>query len=706
MRRRLAIAALLLTTSMTPAYADPVTGFLGGLISGAAGTGLAVGVGGTLAAGAASGFLIGSSIFAFGSTVVGGFILRLGLSFGLSAIARALGPKPPASPSPSEQLVNFAQPISVMEWAFGQVRKGGPYAVTSFQSDRRHYAVILAAHQTTGIDQWYIDNQPVEVVNGLVTTAPFTDFIGLRPYFGAPGQTADATLVAAIPEWTPAHNMAGLSYVAAFARRVPDNKFSEVYGNSAPTGPVITPVFRGVPVYDPRTDSVGYSNNAALVWAWATENRLGAGTVDWAKVAVEADAADVLVTNRSGGTQRKWTLNGTFRDDVDYDALAQQIVLSCDGYAYEKPDGTVGFYVGRYIAPTITLTDEDFYSIQIAEGEFGQDPATEFVAQYVEPMNDWLESPSATWVADSTERVNRQTISVPYVNSHNQAMRVLKRVARSNRAQYTATGEIGVIALELLEHRFVNVDVLGRQFIAEIGKITPGADDATFTIELSSVVPEDFDFNAATEEPAPPPRESITNDNTVAAPAAVTGVAVAGPGIEWSWAVQPIELNQQFRFRAVGATDWQPAVEITDDSTTLTTPGLVDGQAYEAELRNVTAARRPSAWVASGSVAAIANTTPPDPVTDLTATAVAGDIEVTWLTPNDPLHNATRVYRASGSGAPFSSAALLTVIYGPANTAQGIVDTGLAAGTYVYWAASANASGIESALAGPVEETV
>jgi len=701
MRRSLLVIAFLGTTCLTPvqAQAAPAVAFIQGIVAGLAGTAPLAG----------TGFLATGTAFQLGATIAasafGGALINIGLSIGLSVIAQKLAPKP-RLPTPTERLVNFAQPLTAMEWVFGQVRKGGPYAVTSFQGDRRHYGVILAAHQITAIDQWYIDNQPVEVASGVVTTAPFTNWIGLRPYLGAAGQVADATLVSAIPEWTSAHNMAGLAYVAAFARRVPDNQFSEVYGNSSQTGPVITPVIRGVPVYDPRTETTGYSNNAALVWAWVIENRLGAGTVDWAKVAIEADAADVFVTNRTGGTQRKWTLNGTFSDDTDYETLVQQIILACDGYAYEKPDGTVGFYVGRYIAPTITLTDDDFYGVQISENDFGQDPATEFIAQYVEPANDWIEAASATLIADPDARINRQTVQILYTNNHNQAMRALKRIAKSNRAQFRITGSIGLIALDLLDHRFVNVDVLGRQFVAEIGRITPGADDATFTIELSSVLPTDFDFIAATEEPAPPPRDQVTNDNTVPAPASIIGAAVDGPGIEWTWPAQPAALNQQFRFRAVGATEWQPAVEITDNAVDLITPGLIDGQAYEAELRNVTAARRPSAWVASGSVTAIANFTPPAPVLNLTATPDTDSIEITWETANDPNHASTRVYRAVGEDEPFSSATLLATVFGPPNTAQSVVNTSLSPETYVYWAASVNASGIESALAGPVSAEI
>ncbi len=534
MRRNFAIAALLATTALTPmpARADPVTILASQFLAGITGAGAAVGaagvIGGTLGTTA---YLAGASVFAFAGTTIGGFLVNAAISYGLSAIAQALAPKPPAAPSPSERLVNFAQPVTPMEWVFGRVRKGGPFSVTSFQVDRRHYSVILAAHEIDGVEQWFVDGVPV-LVGGddIVETAPYSPHIRLKEYTGGTGQVADPVMVAAIPEWTTAHDLAGLAHVAAFAKRVADASFAEVYGNSGQTGPVLTPVIRGALVYDPRSGTTVYSNNAALVWAWVTENRLGAGTVDWGDVAIEADAADVLVTNKEGGTQRKWTLNGTFPDSQSYDTLVQQMILACDGYVFERPNGTVGFKVGRFEAPTLTLTDDDFFGFEIAENDWGQDPKTEFAARYVEPANDWNESASGVWVEDDAARANRETVSMYFSDSHNQTSRAVKRTAKASRPQYRVTGQIGPIALDLLEHRFVRLQIAGRDFVGEISKITPAEDDATFEIVVSSTSASDWDFVASTEEPDRPVLAEVTNDNTVPAVATLTGTAVAGPG--------------------------------------------------------------------------------------------------------------------------------------------------------------------------------
>lgn len=712
MRRRLMILALLGCTALTPALAPtpaqagPALLFIQGLLAsgglyGFAGGAIASALGGA----AAWGFAAGS--FLFGS-VLGNLVLSLGLS----AISSALTPKPQIT-SPSDRMVNFAQAITPMDSVFGLTRKGGPYALSSFQHPRRHYCVILAAHEIDGVDSWYIDDRLVEVDGaGLVTTEPYdSTAVSLRAHLGAAGQTADAQIVAAVPEWTSAHDMAGLAYVAAWAARVANDRFSDVYGNSPATGPVITPVIRGAKVYDPRTDTVAYSNNAQLVWAWITTERLGQ-SVDWDDVAIEADACDVLVTNTGGGSQRKWTINGSFADNVDYESLRAQIIAACDGYMYERPDGTLGLQVGRYVAPTITLTEDDFLSLAVAERDWGLTAPTEFVGRYPEPDFDFRESSTSTLILDAEAVPVRQQVALYFVDSHNQAARVIKRIARSRRADYSLRAQIGAIGYEILGgnggkgHRFVRVLAHGFDFVADIGKLSRGESALTFTLEATSAAAEDYDFDAATEEGTRPARSEPTNDNTVPPPSGLAGTAVDGPGIAWEWDAPSDALSLEFRARVSGAAVWEPSLTFSQGETLFTLLGLVDGESYEAQVRHVTAARRFSAWSSTVTVVAVASATPPDDLQTFTAIESSGDGALDWQNANDPAHAGTRIYRADYAAAyagPFDIAdgVLIATEYGAPNAVQSLTDPALAVGVHAYWAAPINSSGIAGTLAGP-----
>lgn len=700
MRRKLSVLALLATTALTPApaQAGPILPFITGL-------GASIGIGGTTAAvtvalsGAAQlGFAVGSFFF---GTALG----QLALSIGLSAISASLSK--PNIPSPSDRLVNFAQSVAPMEIAVGRVRKGGPYGVTAFQGGKRHYGVMLAAHEIDGVEAWYIDDRLVEVEDGLVTTSPYdSSAVSLRPYLGAAGQTADAEMVAAIPEWTAAHDMAGLAYVAAWAARVKDSRYSEVYGNSAPTGPVITPAIRGAIVYDPRTDSWGYSNNAALVLAWVTTERLGQ-SVYWDEVATEADASDVLVTNRQGNQQRKWTINAAFSDDTDYETLRAQIIAACDGYMFERPDGTLGFKVGRWVEPTITLTEDDFFSLSISVDDWGQAPPTEFVAQYVEPDFDWREAQSATLVVDADAVPVRQEPKLYFVDSHNQACRILKRIAATTRPRYSLQGQIGAIGYELLEgHRFVRVLAHGFDFVCDVGKLSRDDSAITFKIQGVSATAADFAFDAGTEEGERPARNQTTSDDTVPPVTGLTGTAIDGPAIEWEWDPVSLSLSVEWQFRVSGESVWQPALTITDGETLITQTGLTDGESYEARVRSVTGARRYSAWSSPVTVTAVANATPPAALQAFAASEAGGTVTLDWQNANDPSHVAVRIIRADYAPAyagPFDigDGSVIGIIYGAPNAVQAATDSGLAAGVYAWWAVPINSSGIAGAASGP-----
>lgn len=517
MRRSLLTAALLASTALTPtrSHAGPVIPFIGGLIN-AFGIGVVAPAIGSAGWGA---FVAGAGAGSWLVGAAGTFLGRTLLSIGLSAIAQKLQGRP-RIPSPSERLVNFAQPLAPMETAVGTVRKGGPYAITAFRNGRRHYGVILASHPVEAVVQWYLDTRAVSVAeNGEVESGPYytgggspaldASAVSLRLHRGLPDQIADAQFVAGIPEWTPAHDMAGLAYVAAHAKRVSDGRFTEVYGISPPTGPTIAPAFRAAnTIYDPRTDTHGWTDNAALVWAWITTERLG-GSVHWPHVAAEADVCDELVQDRNGAWVKRWTLNGVFDDTTDYEDLRAQVIGACDGYMYERPDGSLGMLVGRWEEPEVTLTEDDFYRLSIQEDDWGVNPPTEFVAQYVEPDYDWLEANSAAWVVDDTGQRVRTPVQIMWCDHHNRAIRCLKRIAAVSRPKLKFSGEIGLIGYALLgdmerpAHRRVRIQAHGWDFVAEIGEIRRGDSIARLIVSGVSTTAADHAFDAGAEEVAP-----------------------------------------------------------------------------------------------------------------------------------------------------------------------------------------------------------
>lgn len=715
------MAALLGSTFLaTPVRADPVSAFIGGFLNSfGAGTFLTSASVGAWSAGFSAGaWLTG-----------GGFIANTVLSVGLSALSQSLIPTPQV-PSPSDRMVNWAQPVAQMERCYGRVRKGGPYALSAFSKavvtnpdgddkrGKRHYGIIIASHRTRGPVQHWLDKWPVEVDDdGFVTTSPikwegsaYHHWHGsIRAHTGGAGQVVDPIWDSVFPEITSADDFAGLSYAALYACRPSTGKFNKVY----PSGREWTyaPVWDGHDrIYDPRTDTYDWTDNAALIIAH--EALYHGKAVDWDQVAAEADISDEIVTNAAGATQKRWTINGTFDDSMTWETVRAQLQVACDAFFYERTDGKLGFKVGGYSAPTITLTDADFLSFSVKEGAWGPDVIGQVSIRYVEPERDYVEEGSGAYLIDPDGARHEEPCGL--INNHNQAARVAKRWAKTARPQYSVRGVIKPIGYELIEERFARIQHAELDFdqVVEIGRYSRNGGSHTFTLEGVSVTGADFAFNALIEEPDRPLRAVIVEDDAVAIPASLSGEVIEGTGgvalIEWSWPEQPDDLRQQLRVRSIeaGVVDWQ-ILDVPAEQLTLVSSGLVDGATYEAQVRNRTLGGVVGDWgpAVPLAVVAVANTDAPAAMSAFAGAPSGSDVVLTFTAPNDALYAAARIWRATSS-TDFADAVLIRTEFGAANAGDTYTDVAPGVATHSYWIEPINGSGIAGPRTGPENITI
>ncbi|WP_040605148.1 hypothetical protein [Sagittula stellata] len=713
MRGRVFAAALLASTFLTPVKAHAMPPALA-LISGLTGGALfpVAGILGSLGAvGYSTGFAIGSFL---GGSVLGRALLGVGLSAISGAFSRP-GLPDYRIPEPSAQMGNFAQPVSYAQWVFGRTRKGGPLGFTQAKDSRRYYVVILAAHEIEGVVQHWLDEYTVGLdasttftVANLLTGAEYTAPAALsgngriEVFTGASGQAANAGLVSTFTEITSDFDFAGLAGAVVWARKVAPGDFSAVYPRGRQWA--YTPVIDGHNgIYDPRDETYKFTANAALVMAfWLTEI-LGVG-VDWDEVAEEADVCDEVVLNAEGEQLARWEINGTISDDQEFETQRAQMAGACDAFVYERTDGKVGFKVGRWIAPTVTLSGSDFLDLEVTEGQWGADAPTEVSVKFVEPDNAWRESPSGTWVEDAGVNVVKDEPELYLVSNHNQASRLAKRIAKARRPQYHLSGTIGLMGYELIGQRFFTLTHTGMGIAQyfEVGTLVR-ASSGLFELTAISVEPEDFDFDASTEEPDRPEFEAI--DSAFASEHLTGFTATAGDGgsIVTEWGVQRY-LWQQSVERAANSG----RADITDGATELIITGLLDGTTYQVQGRNAYAGllSNPSDWTPepAAEVVTVGSSTAPASLAAFSVTEAAGDVTIDFTTANDPNHYATRIYRNTVSD--FGTAMLIATDYIGPNQSSTYEDAGLAAGTYYFWAVPVNASGVAGPASGPETETI
>lgn len=708
MRRSLLIGAMLATTCLTPsrASAEPVSAFIAGLgvaFTGGAAAGTVAGLaGGALAAGYATGVFLS------------GYVGQTLLSLGLSAVAARLNRQ--RAPSPSARMVNFAQPITYAEWVFGRTRKGGPLGFTGFKSGddvvtgkggaKRHFSPVLAMHQCEGIVEHWLDEQIVEVDgNGTVITGDQSSYYRIRPFNGQPGQVADPELVARFDEITSAFDFVGLAGAHIWARRPSDEKFNTVYpnGKQAAYAPVIDGFNQ---VYDPRDQTHKWTQNAGLNIAAIIEHVWGRSTRD-DLVAIEADVAAQQVAKRGGGLQDLWQINGTLSDDQTFSDQQGMIMAAADVWFYELPGGEVGFKLGRWEDPVITLRDADFLSVELATGNAKLGTVSEVALRYVEPANGWKETACAAVVVDPDARQNRSEPEGYLVSNHNQAYRVTRRLAALENSDFSLRGTLKSIGRFLRGERFVKIALAGfPEFTIEVGKLVSNG-GATFDLEGVSVTADDFAPDVSLIEPERPSYAKVASDDAVPDLVGFSGTALSNGQIRYTWAAVDDEgLNQRVRWRKTGDLDWQ-VVPVESGQASLIVTGLGDAT-IEAQGQNLTGTKRGSDWLPDPAdlTDSVVNATAPAALVSFDAVANGVDVDVDFVSPNDPEYRGTRIYRADyeptySEGFDFSHAALVHTEYGAAGAADAWTDLAQAAGQHAYWAQPINSSGQPGAKSGP-----
>ena len=196
-------------------------------------------------------------------------------------------------------------------------RDGGYIGTDKISSG--NYSLNTVSQNDTGID----------VGAGQFGSSPTSKYrYVMNLHHGAATQTADPMLVASMPNWTSAHKLNGIAYIAAHYGYDKEGIWSGV--------PQLTVQVRGKKVYDPRLDSTAggsgsqrfndvstyaYSDNPALCFLnYITDNEVGKGlTESQINMSTFSSAANVCDTQVDqpyfNGTAKSLTWSGTAGDD-------------------------------------------------------------------------------------------------------------------------------------------------------------------------------------------------------------------------------------------------------------------------------------------------------------------------------------------------------------------------------------------------------
>ena len=406
-------------------------------------------------------------------------------------------------------------------------------------------------------------------------------------------------------------------------------------------------------ILDPRTNTRGFTNNAALCIADflslpATEGGFGLqiGTdIPTASLIAAANICDEAVALAAGGTIPRYTCNTTILCNQGRGQILQQMLASCAGrISYQG--GTYNIVPGSWVSPSFSLTQNDILSIKGNPNVGMRDICNAVKGVYVSPENDYQQADFPAYMQDSEHGFVSDTylaqdkgirlykdINLPCTDNSATAQRLAKIELMRNRFQSRWTvrcfmSAYQVIALDTIQITYPpftwvseTFEVLSSRFVIDKSTGAP-----TLAVELDIALTDSTVYDWTPTEQLTPQGYVQPNNigNRVCSPPeqvfAYSGTATIINGINVpstltvgsdgrvhdsifvGW-IPPNDQNVlsgghiEMQWQLSGGTVWASAGKLDPSAASAYVTNVSDGQSYNIQVRAVNCAGVPSDWV-------------------------------------------------------------------------------------------------------------
>lgn len=712
--------ALALILAAGPAHADPITVFLFGAVF-------------------ASSFLGGVVSFAITT------IISMAISYAVnsllkpssSARARGDGTQQPII----DNKINVRQPTAPRQVIYGEARVGGVFGFmhTTGNNKYLHVVILMAGHEVFKFSQIWIGDEAfvayenaggaapgdlVIDVNGFVPSpSQFAGKVRVRPFKGAPGQTIDADLLSECSDVLTSGDtfagMAGLYVRLEFDQAI----FRDI--------PNITAVIKGKKdIYDPRTDTTGWSVNSALIAAnYLCDPVYGLGVdyatgIDEGALIAAANACDEQVDLAAGGTQSRFETYGSFKSsDTPKEVLGRLLGAMRGRAPFDGERWRI--LAGVYQTPTITLSENNLRAggVKIQTLTSRRDRFNAVKGVYIDPVRFWQEADFPPVVSDSYATIDGESIyrdiMLPFTRHAAMAQRIAKIDLLLSRHELRVTLRCNLSAwrVQAGDTVYVTLERYGwTSRVFEVRSTSFAVEDNALGVdlELAETSAEAYDW-ATSEEVEVDPNDGTTGPdaNTVAPPTNLTVTEEtystgAGSGvksrllIDWDPSPDGFLLAYQVEMKLQSVTDWDQT-HILGRTATTETHWTVEDVAvglYHVRVAAINTVERRSTFIQE-SVTVSGDTSPPEDVTGFVQVAgISGFSNFHW---NGSIDQRVRdggatiiKYQAVTTGATWAAAGFIYV--GDGIVQDAVLQTQI--GTYLIKFQTAN--GVQSVNAATI----
>ncbi len=589
--------------------------------------------------------------------------VQIGASLVLSAAARALAPRPTSQ----AQTVSVRAPVVPRDIVYGRVRKGGvlifAHRTRNDGRDFLHLIYALAGHRIDAIEKVYFDGQLAisDASAGFAGVVErYRDSLIYRTRLGTDDQTAITADFLPTSLWTPAHRCRGIPLVYLRLRGEADD-----YPNGIPN---VTFEIRGrADIFDPRTGTTGYTNNAALCLAdYLSWSRFGLGLgygveggIDTATLIAAANVCDEVVERIGGGTEQRYRCDGVLSSAAAPKENIEALLTAMGGRAIYSGDRW-RIYPAAYVTPTVALTPADIREngITVQTRRSLADNFNRVRGQFVSPENDWQPDDfpayrSAVYLAEDQGIESWRDLVLPMTTSAGTAQRLAKIELERTRRQQVVQVSGMLSAWRAQVGDTVTLDYPRWGWNAkpfEVRKVTLAIDSGALLPELTlaEASPLQYDWNATEEQIyAAAPRTDLPDPFVIAPPGVpqvqeelyetLNGVRTRLL-ITWPMSDGPFldfyEVQVRQTTLANGAATGQAFRTLV--RTTLTSATIEDAAqgAWEIRVQAVNTLGRRSEWV-TRSVTVVGVAAPPVALQEVTIQSAGGLAVLKWRLPLD-----------------------------------------------------------------------
>lgn len=586
--------------------------------------------------------VVGAIAGAIGFGALGTAVAQIAVGVGVSLLANKLTGKKSRglSASTGQQLSLRIEPDAERQVIFGRAATAGSlvfWNLSGSANSRLHMVVALADHECQGLNSTiWVDGKAQTWNSSTGVVSGYGGKLKVRFYSGAPGQTADAGLVAAAGvRWTSQDVGSGICYAVVEA-----DYDQEVFAGGIPQ---IVFVVDGAKLYDPRKDTTAGGSGAhrwnnSATWEW-TDNpavlvynvlrgirpggelllgmHVPAEAIRFADFVAAANACDETVALLASGSEKRYRCNliaSSFASNAD---VLERILATMAGELIEV-GGIYRIQAGVAQAIVGTLSDDDL----IVDRPFTVDPRrprSELInavsATFSDPSRSFASVPlplrfsSADQAEDGGIRLP-VTLDLSGVTSRTQAQRIMEIERRRARRQMRMTATfrkrwVGLEPGDWIEFSSARRGIVARTFEVVSTTINEDLSIAVLLQETDAAIDDWLASNELADNsvvdlgPAGPPQAVVTGFalSTIVFSSGAAGVQRPGLIATWTPVADPTVVSLVLQYRRVG--DTTPIEETINDPTSGVyrwSNGIQSATVYEARIRPVTQPARGFAW--------------------------------------------------------------------------------------------------------------